>query len=710
MLMTVAEFRQAVGRDIEVLVARLQGLTGRGGREEADSWRASLPKLAEAIAEPALAPLHLYFAAAGYVAVEYQLPAASSWCDAVLLGRRADRPTAVVVELKDWLTRGDRPGPYEGLMERAGHLVLHPADQVRGYVEYCRRFHSAVQDHGADVQGFVLFTRDHFADRYAELPNDRLVQEYPCFTMAPEVVREALAEYLTKRLNAPDASFAQDFVDGRYRQDRGFVRQIGAQILKPDRSPFELLDNQRRAYAMVRARIEENVLRRRAQSKQVILIEGPPGSGKSVLAARIWATLVTDKRLPDGGVVLTTTSTAQTSNWSKLFQTAGGTHAAGGVVKRAASYVPITTHKLGQLRKRLGKDFANDSSTWRESVKVLRDLGVPFQDGAQDEQYLVSVVDEAHALINSEHVEGRGQFGFAPTLGPLAWHIIRSSTVSIFLLDAEQGFRDRENTTIEDIRHWAAELGAEVTDRISLEGAQFRCAGSTEYVAWIESVLRGDPPDRAAQLARVWRGVLDFRIVDSPAALESVLRERVVAGRSARLLASYARPWKTKGAARPHALPPAQQDFHEPYLDGRQTRHWSKVWNFIPQNGTNYTWFIQAPQGTPMHDDPLCEVGCPYVVRGFDFDHTGVLWLSDLVRRGQRWHVDLNHVHDSGLLTSVRAARREGHDGAAHAKLLQSLVQAYRILLTRGIFGCYLWFEDKETRSYILACLGESDA
>src|SRR5229473_3353918 len=176
MLMTVADFQETVRKDIEVLVARLIALTGRGGQEEADSWRASLPRLGEAIAAPTLAPLHLYFAGAGYVALEYQLPAASSWCDAVLLGRRLDRPTAVVVELKDWLTRGDRPGPYEGLMERAGHLVLHPAEQVRGYVEYCRRFHSAVQDHGADVQGCVLFTRDHFVDRYAEPPNAHLLR------------------------------------------------------------------------------------------------------------------------------------------------------------------------------------------------------------------------------------------------------------------------------------------------------------------------------------------------------------------------------------------------------------------------------------------------------------------------------------------------------------------------------------------------------
>ncbi len=197
-----------------------------------------------------------------------------------------------------------------------------------------------------------------------------------------------------------------------------------------------------------------------------------------------------------------------------------------------------------------------------------------------------------------------------------------------------------------------------------------------------------------------------MQLFDTPAALEKRLRERVRDGRTARLLASYSRPWKTKGAARPHALPPAEQDFHEPYLDesGAQ-RYWSKVWNFIPQNGSDYTWFIQAPEGSPMHVDPLCEVGCPYAVRGFDFDCVGVLWLSDLVWRGGAWRAEPDHVHDTGLDRSVAAARAERSLGPAHDRLRAALAQAYRILLTRGLSGSYLWIEDAETREHVRACL-----
>jgi DUF2075 family protein len=592
-------------------------------------------------------------------------------------------------------------------MARGGELVLHPSDQVRGYTEYCRRFHSTVQDERADVRGCVLFTRDHFADRYADPPNDALVREYPCFTVAPNVVREAWPAYLARALNSPDEQFARAFIAGHYRQDRRFVRQIGALIRDRTSSPFELLDHQRRAFAMVRARLEEKVLGGGAPRKQVIVIQGPPGSGKSVLAAHIWSALVTDDRLPEGSAVLATTSTAQTSNWSKLFQIVGNHRAASGIVKRAASYVPVSTQTLGRLRRKHGDDFASDPADWRNNVQLLRDWGVPFQDGARHEQYLVSVVDEAHALINPEHPEGRGQFGFAPTLGPLAWHIIRCSTVSIFLLDAEQGFRDRENTTLDDIRSWAKDLDAEVDEPISLAGAQFRCAGSAEYVAWVEGLLNGRAAGELAALAAKWRQIFDVRVVETPAALEQALREKSAGGRTVRLLASYAREWKTKGAARPHALPPAQQDFHEPYVDesGRR-RYWSRIWNFIPRNGTDYTWFIQAPPGSPTHADPLCEVGCPYAVRGFDFDTIGVLWLSDLVWRKGRWQPDPSHVHDTGLDRSVRAAREERSPGLAQERLCDALAQAYRILLTRGMTGCYLWLEDSETRNRVRACIG----
>ncbi|MBK9978485.1 MAG: DUF2075 domain-containing protein [Gemmatimonadetes bacterium] len=516
----------------------------------------------------------------------------------MLLGAHKSKPAAVIVELKDWQTRGDQPGHYEGLVLRQGSLELHPSDQVRGYTEYCRRFHSAVQDHAADVHGCVLFTRDQWTSAYTSEPNARLARDYPLFTMADEDVEEAFPEYFRQRLTESHESFARSFEHGKYRQKRGFVAQIGEQLLDPATSPFELLDGQRKAFAECNGLIGEAFHRGRKKTpqKRVVIVKGPPGSGKSVIAARLWATLVTDPKLPEGDVVLATTSASQNRNWSWLIEKATKDKGARGVVQKATGYTPIDTQTLGKLRKKRGKAWLGDAAKWRANVKTLRALGVPFRDGSEDSTHLVSIVDEAHALINPEHKEGRGQYGFVVTLGPQAYHVIRSSMLSVFLLDPLQGFRSRENTTIEDLRTWSRELCGEDPLEVSLEGMQFRCAGSAEYVRWVESLLAGAPTAENANLARSWHsatpraranegkraksGRMEVTLFDEPESWEASLRARVREGSSVRLLSSYSRPWKTKDANSPHDLEASEMDFRERYKRDGKSRFWSRIWNY----------------------------------------------------------------------------------------------------------------------------------
>ncbi|HVZ18792.1 MAG TPA: DNA/RNA helicase domain-containing protein, partial [Terriglobales bacterium] len=550
------------------------------------------------------------------------------------------------------------------MIERQGVQELHPSDQVRGYVEYCRQFHSAVAENRATVHGCVLFTGDRWAGAYVKPPNDELVSRYPLFTAAPDDVNRRFPDFFRTLLSVPHERFARAFANGRYRQDRGFVAQIGAQILKPHTKVFELLDRQRSAFSLCRAIVSEVLATRSdaAVPKRVVIIKGPPGSGKSVIAARLWAALVTDESVPKGDVVFTTTSMSQSSNWSDLFGRATAMAGGAGVVRKATSDSPVSTQRVGQLRKQLGPEFLSDFRAWPQNLRELQALGEPYHDGARDNQNLVSIVDEAHGLINPEYPRGRGNVGFAPTLGPQAYHIIRSSVISVFLLDPLQGFRERENTTIEELRAWSKELGAGDPVELSLEGAQFRCAGSSDYVTWLESLLGGADSKTNNILASAWYRSMsnpsdversrvrslastlvspirndrnasssagfDFRVFDSPETWEQQLRQRFAEGSSVRILSTYSRKWKTENVASPHELPPSSMDFHEPYQVGRQTRHWSRIWNFV-HRGTDYTWFVTGHPAGRIANDPLCEVGCPYAVRGFDYDYVGVLWLND---------------------------------------------------------------------------------
>lgn len=709
LLISVSEFRDRTANDLNGLVRALQDLTGRGGDDEEAAWRRSLPAAATAFASPHFDNLHLYFGGRGRLALEYRLPSASYWCDMVMLGANQGRPSAVIVEMKDWHTRADKPGPIEGLMLRQGREELHPSDQVKGYTEYCRRFHSAVSEHQAQVHGCVLFTRDFFCQAYATPPNDSLARAYPLFTLSPDDLTSRLPAYFSARLSEPDEKFAEGFARGVYRQDRSFVQAVAEQLADPTSSPLEFLDGQRRALNVCRLNVETSIFDARGPQKTVVVVEGPPGSGKSVVAARLWASLVTDPRLPEGNVTFVTTSIAQTSNWRSLFSEAAKDVAARGIVLTANEYVPYTTQDVGRVQRKNPGNLV-DIEKWRDNYRLMRQL-LPDRHRSPDDHFLVSIVDEAHALINPEHNDARGQFGFAVNLGPQAYHIIRSSTVSIFFLDPRQSFRERESTEIADIRKWADDLGAQFIGPVSLADAQFRCGGSNEYIEWVDnvcSVQRQEEKLGIREASQPYafppKPAFDFTVFDTPFDMEQALRDSMAAGKTGRLVASYAREWKTdpRKVADPHKLPDEFKDFYEPVRIGSRIRRWSKVWNYIPKKGTDYTAFVRAPVGSRMHLDPLSEVGCPYAVRGFDFDYVGLLWLGDLKWRGSRWIVDLNNVFESGLVRhKQRAARERDPNGPAHKKLIEKLLQGYRILLTRPMRGAYVWFEDSDTRQYV---------
>jgi len=352
MLLTIEDFKRRIGQDLSGMIKELQDLTGRFGEEEASAWENSLPCLAKAFSSSGFDHLHLYFNGTSALSLEYQLPAASSWCDVVLLGRGERGPGAVIIELKHWQTHGDYPAEIVGLINHLGQPTLHPADQVRGYVEYCRRFHSAVHDHSATINGCVLFTKRTNIEAYRLPPNEELTKDFPCFSPFEADLASPFPSFIARTINAPDFEFAQSFERGTYKQDRGFVRQIGHQILHPEDSPFVLLDNQRRAFSLCRAQVESALFQQgKVSAKKVIVVDGPPGSGKSVVAAKIWAALATDEKLPEGPIVFASTSASQNSNWAHLFTRSALTGAGAGIVKKATSYTPISTHALGRLRR-----------------------------------------------------------------------------------------------------------------------------------------------------------------------------------------------------------------------------------------------------------------------------------------------------------------------------------------------------------------------
>ena len=84
------------------------------------------------------------------------------------------------------------------------------------------------------------------------------------------------------------------------------------------------------------------------------------------------------------------------------------------------------------------------------------------------------------------------------------------------------------------------------------------------------------------------------------------------------------------------------------------------------------------------------QIGCIYTIQGFEFEYVGVIFAKDLRYDSSRkeWIGDKKESSDSKL---------RGISDEEFAKYAKNI---YRVLLSRGMKGCYLYFMDKETENF----------
>lgn len=696
MLFQVNEFCDRVVNELNELLDSLTSETGRSSPEERKAWRNSLVPLSQVLLSASRHSSNLNNADIylGNIAVEYRLPAASSWCDAILLGQNINyEKQAVIIELKHWQTEQDKKGPEEGLIYHKGQITLHPAEQVRGYTMYCRRFHSIVLEKNAKVDGCVYFTRRTPLDEYFSPPNDRLCNMFPIFNN--EITNGGIGKYIGNHIVKENHTFAEEFVKGVYKQDRNILEQVAVSLKKSEDRPFQLLDRQLEGFHLVKHKLKHI---NKEKGKHVIVVKGPPGSGKSALAVNLWIEAALNHN-DKGNIVFVTTSSSQHKNWKHVFDKAGGKHIGGGMVLKANDFKPGLTAKI---RKRfINQGYEMSANTWRENMNIFEKNN--SEKSFLQSEHFISIVDEAHALINPfDHKMGFSR-GWNQWDGPQVFHIIKNSQVSVFLMDSDQSFRDTETTSINDIQKFAWEFNASF-ETIDLGDAQFRCAGSKEYVDWVESFLELRPRENILpwlKKSSLGHG-FQFEVVETPFELDNKLRNLNDKGELCRLVSSYAVPWKTKKETHPHDLKDEKLDFKLEVPDGKGGESiWSRPWNFAPKS--DYTMFIQGTKHSMIANDPVAEVGCPYVVRGFDFDYLGVLWLEDLVWRQDRWIFQLDHVYETALPITIADTKKNINDGPE--RLLDKIKKGYRILLTRALKGIFVYVHDRETKDHLLNSL-----
>jgi hypothetical protein len=179
-------------------------------------------------------------------------------------------------------------------------------------------------------------------------------------------------------------------------------------------------------------------------------------------------------------------------------------------------------------------------------------------------------------------------------------------------------------------------------------------------------------------------GDYDLRLFDTPAALEMAIRDKASAGASARLVAGFCWPWS------------------DPLADGSLEADvviggWQRPWNEKSPEQQKPPRAAPPPDRHPYYlwaTDPrrIDEVGCIYSAQGFEFDYCGVILGNDLV-----WRDGIGWVASRDASADPSIARRR----LQQEELLALLEHTYRVLLTRGMKGTYVYSTDFETRRFL---------
>lgn len=447
------------------------------GSSEMRSWERSIPLLTAALNDAGLGDVE--------VMLEYALPLNSKRADVVLAGFHpvTQEPSYVVVELKQW----SQAAPHEddptlSHVDAYAHPVLNPIEQVRRYCDYLVNFNGALAEHGERIHG-VAFLHNATEFGVAGLREIERDGQGQLFTGER---RGAFLEHLRSKLSDkhPGARAADELLAGATVPSKQLM-SVAAQEVR-ERQQFVLLDEQQVAYRMVLNAVERA---KRADHKEVVIVTGGPGTGKSVIALQLLGELY--RR----GVA--------------------AVHATG-----SQSFTK-TMRKVAGSRKRevqdLFKYFNSFMTTEKNSLGAL-------------------ICDEAHRI--RETSANRYTRAALRTGRAQIDELIDVAHVPVFFLDEHQVVRPGEMGTVGEIREAAARRGIDC--HVVPLDSQFRCGGSDAYLRWVVRLLGLEPggpvvwePDDRMQLL----------VADSPEELEAFLDARRAEKYGARMSAGYCWRW-----------------------------------------------------------------------------------------------------------------------------------------------------------------------
>lgn len=414
------------------------------------------------------------------VAIEYQIPRTSNRIDFLITGENQDRNKyAILIELKQWseAKQTDKDAIVQTYLGGSRREVSHPSYQAWSYVSLLEGYNEAVYEGNISLKPCAYlhnYKQDGVIDSdfYKEH-----IERAPLFLQSDAA---KLREFIKKYIKYGDSTdIIYSIENGTIRPSKVLADSI-VQMLKGNKE-FILIDDQKLVY-------ETAVSLSKLPDKNVLIIEGGPGTGKTVVAINLLVEL---------------TKRGKTVQY---------------VSKNAAPRSVYENKLTGTYKKTAISNMFKGSGSYVD---------------AEENSIDALIVDEAHRLN-----EKSGLYG---NLGDnQVKEIIHASKFSVFFIDESQRVTLKDIGQVAEIEQWAKLSNAKV-HRYELT-SQFRCNGSDGYIGWLDNSL---------QIRETANYTLDginydFKVFDSPVDLKIAIEKKNQKNNKSRLVAGYCWDWVSK--------------------------------------------------------------------------------------------------------------------------------------------------------------------
>lgn len=424
------------------------------------------------------------------IAIEFQIPSTAKRIDFIICGKdENDRKNAVIIELKQWedIELSKKKDIVITYVARAYREETHPSYQAYSYARTIENFNEAVQSEHikmvpcAFLHNFKESNRGKIEDaRYSEI-----IKEAPVFLQRD---RQKLADFIKKYVVKPDGGkILYEIENGKIRPSLSLQDELERMMKGND--AFNLLDEQKVAYETILEVIGEHI---RDGSKHTLIIQGGPGTGKSVIAIKLLSSLIR--------------------------QGFNAIYASKNQAPREVYFRKLTN---SDFQKSYLKNLFKGSGTFIES---------------NSNDFDCILADEAHRLMAHS-----GMYG---NLGEnQIKEIINAAKISVFFIDEDQRVTSKDIGSIEEIEKWAKQLNStiHIGDNLKLS-SQFRCNGSDAYLAFLDNLLQIRPTANRTFDIKDY----DIKVFDDPTEMMEALRVKNKVNNKSRMLAGYCYDWISK--------------------------------------------------------------------------------------------------------------------------------------------------------------------